>query len=67
MRVRLAEFDVLRSEGEALVAKLRAAAVPVESEVFMGVPPGFVRATEYVAKARGAMANATAWMRRVGF
>ncbi len=65
MRVQLAEFDVLRSEGEALVAKLRAAAVPVESEVFTGVPHGFVRATEYVAKAREAMAKTIAWMRRL--
>ncbi len=67
VRVQLAELDVLRSEGEALVAKLRAAAVPVEIEVFTGVPHGFIRATESVAKAREAMAGATEWMRRVAF
>ena len=67
VRVQLAELDVLRSEGEALVGKLRAAAVPVESEVFSGVPHGFVRATEYVAKAREAMVRTTEWMRRVAF
>jgi len=67
MRIQLAELDVLRSEGEALVAKLRAAAVPVESEVFSGVPHGFVRATECVAKARDAMGRTTKWMRRLAF
>jgi acetyl esterase len=65
VRVQLAELDVLRSEGEALVAKLRAAAVPVEFEMFTGVPHGFVRATEHVAKAREAMARTVAWMRRM--
>ncbi|HEY8290622.1 MAG TPA: alpha/beta hydrolase [Acetobacteraceae bacterium] len=63
--VLLAELDVLRSEGEALVAKLRAAGVPVESETFAGVLHGFVRATETVRKARDAVAMAGAWMRRV--
>ena len=63
--VHLAELDVLRSEGEALVARLRAAGVDVESETFPGVVHGFVRATAQVAKARDAMAKATGWMRRV--
>jgi acetyl esterase len=67
MRIQLAELDVLRSEGEALVTKLRAAAVPVESEIFKGVPHGFVRATEHVAMAREAMARTTEWMRRTAF
>ncbi|MEI7714270.1 MAG: alpha/beta hydrolase, partial [Rhodospirillales bacterium] len=64
--VLLAELDVLRSEGEALVAKLRAAGNPVESRTFSGVVHGFLRATEYVQKARDAVAAAGAWMRRVG-
>ncbi|WP_428489666.1 alpha/beta hydrolase [Rhodopila sp.] len=64
--VLLAELDVLRSEGEALVAKLRAAGVAVETETFAGVVHGFLRATGSVAKARDAVAMAGAWMRRVG-
>jgi acetyl esterase len=63
--VLLAELDVLRSEGEALAAKLREAAVPVEMEIYPGVVHGFLRATEGVAKARDAMAKAGAWVRRV--
>jgi len=65
VRIHLAELDVLRSEGEAMAAKLQAAGVSVEVEVFSGVLHGFVRATEHVAKSRDAMAKATAWMRRM--
>jgi acetyl esterase len=64
--VLLAELDVLRSEGEALVAKLRAAGVAVETETFAGVVHGFLRATGAVQKARDAVGIAGAWMRRVG-
>jgi acetyl esterase len=63
--VQLAELDVLRSEGEALAAKLRAAAVPVELEIFPGVVHGFIRAMATVGKARNAVDKAGAWMRRV--
>lgn len=63
--VLLAELDVLRSEGEALVEKLRAAGVAVETETFAGVVHGFLRATGSVRKARDAVALAGAWMRRV--
>jgi acetyl esterase len=63
--VHLAELDVLRSEGEALVAKLRAAGVEVEAETFAGVAHGFLRATATVAKARRAVALAGEWIRRV--
>ncbi|WP_428486988.1 alpha/beta hydrolase [Rhodopila sp.] len=64
--VLLAELDVLRSEGEALVAKLRAAGVDVETETFGGVVHGFLRATASVRKARDAVAMAGAWMKRMG-
>jgi acetyl esterase len=63
--VLLAELDVLRSEGEALVAKLRASGVDVETETFGGVVHGFLRATGSVQKARDAVAMAGRWMRRL--
>ena len=64
--VLLAELDVLRSEGEALVEKLHAAGVPVETRTFPGTVHGFLRATGSVQKARDAVAAAGAWMRRTG-
>jgi len=63
--VQLAELDVLRSEGEALAAKLRSVGVPVELEIFPGVVHGFMRATATVGKAREAAEKAGAWMRRI--
>ena len=62
--VHLAELDVLRSEGETLIEKLRAAGVTVEAETFPGLVHGFVRAGEFVGKAREAMAKATAFITR---
>jgi acetyl esterase len=63
--VLLAEFDVLRSEGEALVAKLRAAGVAVQTKTFAGTVHGFLRATGSVQKARDAVAMAGAWMKQL--
>lgn len=63
--VLLAELDVLRSEGEALVARLRAAGVAVEAETFAGTVHGFLRASGAVRKARDAVATAGDWLRRV--
>ena len=63
--VQLAELDLLRAEGEALAAKLRAAGVETALSVYSGVVHGFVRNTEQVAKARAAMAEATDWLRRM--
>jgi acetyl esterase len=56
--VHLAELDVLRSEGEALVRKLLEADVSVRTETFKGLTHGFVRATEFVGQARDAMRKA---------
>ena len=42
----LAEMDVLRSEGEALIAKLLTAGVPVDTETFSGVCHGFCEPAE---------------------
>lgn len=64
-RIHLAEFDVLRSEGEAIATKLQAAKVPVETELFTGTVHGFIRALDEVAKARDALAKANTWMRRI--
>jgi len=64
--VHLAELDVLRSEGEALVGRLREAGVAVQTETFAGVVHGFLRATATVGKARDAVAKAGAWLRGVG-
>lgn len=61
--VQLAECDVLCSEGEALVARLREAGVEVEAETFSGVVHGFIRATAQVGKAREAVGKACAWLR----
>lgn len=60
-----AELDVLRSEGEALVAKLRASGVEVEQHLFTGTVHAFLRATEAVGKARDARDAAGAWLRRL--
>ena len=62
--VLLAELDVLRSEGEALVTKLRSSGVPVETETFAGTVHGFLRATGSVQKARDAVAMAGRWMQK---
>ncbi|MFL5256404.1 MAG: alpha/beta hydrolase [Rhodopila sp.] len=64
--VLLAELDVLRSEGEALIEKLRAAGVEVVHETYAGTVHGFLRATGSVQKARDAVAAAGGWLRRVG-
>ncbi|MGH7078701.1 MAG: alpha/beta hydrolase fold domain-containing protein [Acetobacteraceae bacterium] len=62
--VQLAELDVLRSEGEALAGKLEAAGVGVTRKIYPGMLHGFLRATERVARAREAAADAGAWLRR---
>lgn len=62
----LAELDVLRSEGETLAEKLRAAGVAVEIEIYPGLVHGFLRATGAVQKARDAIARAGAWLVKVG-
>ena len=61
----LAELDVLRSDGERMAAKLRAAGVDVTQLTYPGVLHGFYRLTEDVAVARKAVADAGAWLRGV--
>jgi acetyl esterase/lipase len=60
--VQLAGLDVLRSDGEALAAKLQAADVKVELAIFPGVLHRFMRAMATVGKTRTAVDNAGAWL-----
>jgi acetyl esterase len=60
----LPEMDVLRSEGDALAAKLAAAGVPVQTEVIQGMVHGFLRACGVVQKARDALALIGEWPRK---
>lgn len=63
--IQLAELDVLRWDGEAMAAKLRAAGVDAILEVHPGVLHGFMRMTQPLARARSAVASAGGWLRRV--
>ena len=61
--IQLAELDVLRSDGERMAEKLRAAGIDTTIETYNGVLHGFLRLTESVAKARQAVAAAGTWLR----
>ena len=61
--VQLAELDVLRSDGERMAAKMKAAGVDVKLATYPGVMHGFMRLTGPVAMARTAVAEAGAWLR----
>ncbi len=63
--IQLAELDVLRSEGEAMAARLKAAGADITLEAYPGVAHGFMRFTSGVAKSRAAVASAAAWLKRV--
>ncbi|MDE2006491.1 MAG: alpha/beta hydrolase [Rhodospirillales bacterium] len=65
VRLQIAENDVLRAECEALDRKLRASLVPTETSLYTGTVHGFVRCTDTVAKAKAALADSCAWLRRV--
>ena len=59
-----AELDPLRSEGEQLAERLRAAGVEVEQRTFAGVTHEFFGMTPVLATAREAQAMAAAALRR---
>jgi acetyl esterase len=59
----LPEMDVLRSEGDAMAAKLAAAGVPVRTEVIPGMVHGFLRACGSVRKARETLTLIGEWVR----
>ena len=59
----IAELDVLASENHAMAAKLRAAGVAVETQLFPGTVHGFLRAVGEVGAAKRAVAEGAAWLR----
>ncbi len=59
-----AEYDPLRDEGEAYAARLREAGVPVALTRYDGLIHAFVNRTQRFDKAREAMADMTAALRR---
>jgi acetyl esterase len=59
----IAELDVLRSENEAMAARLREAGVEVEYELFPGTVHGFLRALGHVGAADRAVAQGGAWLK----
>jgi acetyl esterase len=63
--IQLAELDVLRSDGERMAEKMRAAGVDVTSQTYAGTAHGFLRMVGPIAKAREAAAWASAWLREV--
>lgn len=65
VRITIAELDVLAAENHAMAARLRAAGVAVETEVFAGTVHGFLRALGHVPAADRAAAASAAWLRRV--
>ena len=56
---------MLRSDGESMGARLRAAGVDCTLRIYPGMAHGFMRLTEAVTRARIAVADAGAWLRRV--
>jgi acetyl esterase len=62
--IQLAELDVLRSDGERMAARLRAAGVDCTQLSYPGMAHGFMRLTETVTRARVAVADAGAWLRQ---
>lgn len=61
----LAEYDVLRSEGEAYARRLAEAGVPVQSRVWPGLAHGFARWFNLVDGASAALDDAAAAVRQV--
>jgi len=59
-----AEFDPLRDEGEAYAARLRDAGVPVALTRYTGVFHGFFRMTRLLDKAKGALDEVSASLRK---
>lgn len=63
--VMVAEFDVLRGEGEAFARRLNAGGVAVVSGCQAGMNHGFLKYTGIIDEADAAMDDACVWLRRV--
>jgi len=63
--VMVAEFDVLRGEGEAFARRLNAGGVAVVSGCQAGMNHGFLKYTGIIEEADAAMDDACVWLRRV--
>ena len=59
------ELDPLRDDSFQLAERLQAEGVPVELKTYLGCYHGFLHMTKRLAKAREAVADCAAWMRRV--
>lgn len=62
MFVATAEFDVLRSEGEALAKRIAARATPVEHYAAKGVNHGYLGAGEAVSQSGDTLTAAARWL-----
>lgn len=60
--VQVAEYDVLRDEGEAFAAQLSAAGVPVVMQCRAGMNHGYLKYAGLLDEAGGAMNEACAWL-----
>jgi len=63
--VMVAEYDVLRDEGEAFARRLREAGVDTTLRVCAGMNHGFLKYTHAIDVADAALHDACAWLRRV--
>ena len=61
----VAEFDVLRDEGEAFAQRLRDSGVETLSRCQAGMNHGFLKYTGVIEEADAAIADACVWLRRV--
>ena len=60
-----AECDILAEQSAEMAQRLRAAGVPVESIVYPGASHSFLEAVSIAAVSDRALADGSAWLRRV--
>ena len=63
--VAVAEYDVLRDEGEAFARRLGEAGVATVTRRWVGMNHGFLKYTGVITEADAAMADACAWLKRL--